>query len=162
MPKALYKIKGPLKKRGKEVNLLAIKIYEGQTFHLSPRPASRDVKAEAYKQWYSSRVGSPCLDLCCGCAWRRLFVSLVDEARSEAEVLNFIFISYTNANHATNMLLHSACKKVLPDQINHILSCCKAVDGDLQAQSYSFLYIRCPWCFLHHNWEFYIGILQEY
>lgn len=41
--------------------------------------------------------------LCCGCAWRRPFVSLVDEAGSEAEVLNSIFISYTNANHAATL-----------------------------------------------------------
>lgn len=81
----------------------------------------------------------------------------MDEAGSEAEVLNSIFTSYTNGNHAASVLLHLACRKVLPGQINHILSC-KAVDGDLQAQHYSFLYIHC----LHHNWEFYTGLLQEY
>lgn len=118
-----------------------IKIYKGHTLCSSPRLASSDLKVEAYQRWYSSAVGPPCLDLYCVCVWRP-FVSLLEEAGPEAQVPDSPWISYTSTNHATSMLLHLACSKVLPGQNDQILSCCKVADGDLWIQHHSFLYVN--------------------
>lgn len=116
---------------------------KAKTICSSPRPASRELKAEAYQWWYSSSVGPPCLDLYCTCTWKRPFIILLEEGKPEAQVPDSPWISYTSTNHSTSMLLHLACSKVLPGQNNHIFSCCEVADGDLRAQHRSFLYVNC-------------------
>lgn len=93
--------------------------------------------------WYSSAVDPPCLDLYCMCVRTRPFTSLLEEAGPEAQVPDSPWIPYTSTNHATSMLLHLACSKVLPCQNDHVLSCCKVVDCDLRPQHHSFLYVNC-------------------
>lgn len=87
MANILHKLEGVLKKKNKNnVIILVVKIYKGQTFCSFPSPASRNLKVEAYQQWYSSTVGPPQLGLYSICARRRPFLSLLEEAGPEAQV----------------------------------------------------------------------------
>lgn len=81
--------------------MLVVKIYKGQTFCSFPRPVSRDLKVEVYQRWYSSTVGPSQLGLYSTCAWRRPFLSLLEEAGPEAQMPDSPWISYTSTNNAT-------------------------------------------------------------